>query len=452
VDKRELRAAGSLAGVFSVRLLGLFMIYPVFASYAQQLRGSTPYRIGLALGIYGLTQGLLQIPFGLLSDRLGRKVMITAGLIVFGIGSAVAAVSTSIVGVIIGRAVQGGGAVGSVILALVADLTREESRTQAMAVVGITIGASFMVALVSGPPLAGAVGVNGIFWLMVLLAIVGIGIIYFVVPDPLRLRVNADAEPIPGMLGSILRNSELLRLDFGIFALHAMLTAGFLVLPALLQASVNVSTTSQWLVYLPILLVSVLVMVPAVIVAEKYRRMKGVFLGAVTALAASQWMLAFAGGSKYIVVAALTLFFSAFNVMEATLPSLITKTSPARAKGTASGVYSSSQFLGIFVGGVVGGWVQQRAGGETIFLCTGALALLWLLVAGTMRQPNYLVTRLLRLRPAGDLGELRAALQGLPGVAEVVVVPEERLAYLKVDSKMFDRARAEVIAGASCSS
>jgi MFS family permease len=189
--------------------------------------------------------------------------------------------------------------------------------------------------------------------------------------------------------------------------------------------------------------------VPSIIVAEKYRRMKGVFLGAVTALAASQWMLAVGGGSKYVVLAALTLFFSAFNVMEATLPSLITKTSPARAKGTASGIYSSSQFLGIFVGGVVGGWVQQRVGAEAVFVCAGALALLWLLVAATMRQPSYLVTRLLRLGPTVDVRQLSAALGLLPGVAEVVVVAEEHLAYLKVDSKMFDNARAQAVVGAN---
>jgi MFS family permease len=448
VEKTELRAAGSLAGVFSVRLLGLFMIYPVFANYAHHLEGTTPYRIGLALGIYGLTQGLLQIPFGLLSDRIGRKVMIIIGLMVFGVGSAVAAASSSIEGVIIGRAVQGGGAVGSVILALLADLTSEASRTKAMALVGITIGASFMVALVSGPLLSGAIGVDGIFWLMALLALVGIGIVQFVVPRPVRLQVNGATETIPGMLGSILTNPELLRLDFGIFALHAMLTAGFLVVPALLNARFGVSSSSQWMVYLPILAVSALVMVPAIIVAERYRCMKGIFVGTVTALAASQWMLAFGASHEYVVLAALTLFFAAFNVMEASLPSLITKTAPARAKGTATGIYSSSQFLGIFVGGAAGGWVQQNAGATAIFLWAGALALLWLLLAATMRQPSYLVTRLLRIGHTVDARQLSATLQRLPGVAEVVVVAEEQLAYLKVDSKVFDGETARSLAGA----
>src|SRR3974390_1309098 len=221
MDKLEFRAATSLAAVFSVRLLGLFMIYPVFADYAQQLSGATPYLIGEALGVYGLSQGLLQIPFGLLSDRFGRKPMIVIGLVLFAIGSLVAAVSTSIGGVIVGRVLQGAGAVGSVILALVADLTREESRTKAMATVGITIGASFMVAVVAGPIAAKFVGVSGIFWLMVGLALVGIAITAFVVPNPRRVSVHRDAETVPTLMGSVLHNGELLRLAIGVFALHA---------------------------------------------------------------------------------------------------------------------------------------------------------------------------------------------------------------------------------------
>ena len=311
-------------------------------------RGATPYLIGEALGIYGLSQGLLQIPFGLLSDKIGRKVMIVLGLILFAAGSAVAALSTSIDGVIIGRALQGAGAVGSVILALVADLTAEENRTKAMALVGVTIGGSFMIALVAGPIVASFVGVAGIFWLMVALALVGIAITQFVVPSPPRLRVHRDAEAVPAMIGAVLRDRELLRLDFGIFALHAMLTASFLVVPGLLRGTLDVPVGKQWMVYLPVLLLSVVVMVPAIVVAEKYRRMKGVFVGAVAALFASQLMLYVGAGNLYVLLAALLVFFSAFNVMEASLPSLITKAAPADAKGTAMGLYSSLQFLGIF--------------------------------------------------------------------------------------------------------
>jgi MFS family permease len=448
MNRLEFRAAGSLAAVFSVRLLGLFMIYPVFAAYAQGLSGATPYLIGEALGIYGLSQGLLQIPFGLLSDRFGRKRMIVVGLILFAIGSAVAALSTSIGGVIFGRVLQGAGAVGSVILALVADLTTEENRTKAMALVGITIGASFMVALVTGPIIATFIGVSGIFWLMVGLALIGIAITEFVVPAPRQIRIHRDAETVPGLIVAVLRNKELLRLDIGIFALHAMLTASFLVVPGLLRGTLNVSLHNDWMIYLPVLLVSIVVMVPAIIVAEKHRRMKGVFVGAVAALVVSQAMLYFGAGNLYVLLAALTIFFSGFNIMEASLPSLITKTAPPDAKGTAMGIYSSLQFLGIFVGGVIGGWANHTGGSTGVFVLTTAMALLWLLAAATMRQPSYLSTRLVPIGDGRDVEGLAARLRQVPGVAEAVVIAEEKLAYLKVDSKSFDAAKAEALASA----
>jgi MFS family permease len=450
MDKQEFRAAASLAAVFSVRLLGLFMIYPVFAAYAGTLTGANPYLVGEALGIYGLSQGLLQIPFGLISDRIGRKPMIVGGLVLFAIGSAVAALSTSIGGVIVGRVLQGTGAVGSVILALVADLTREEHRTKAMAMVGVTIGASFMLALVAGPIAASFIGVSGIFWLMAALALVGIAITQFVVPTPRAVRVHRDAETVPGLIGWVLRNTELLRLNFGVFALHAMLTAGFLVVPGLLQATLGLTSHDQWIVYLPVLIASLFVTVPAIIVAEKYRRMKGVFVVSVAALLASQLMLHFGGSAVFWLIAALVVFFSAFNVMEASLPSLITKVAPPDAKGTAAGLYSSGQFIGIFVGGVIGGWAHQHWGVPGVFGVTAGLALLWLIAAGTMKQPSYLTTRLVPLaeHAAREPETLAARLRQVPGVAEAVVIADEKLAYLKVDSKSFDAAMAENVAAA----
>jgi predicted MFS family arabinose efflux permease len=336
-----------------------------------------------------------------------------------------------------------------VILALVADLTTEENRTKAMAMVGISIGFSFMVALVAGPIVARFIAVDGIFWMMVALALVGIGITLFVVPTPPRLRVHRDAEAVPALIVSVLKNAELLRLDFGIFTLHAMLTASFLVVPGLLRATLDVTSHDQWIIYLPVLLVSVAVMVPAIIAAEKHRRMKGVFVAAVAALVVSQVMLYVDAHNLYVLLAALVIFFSAFNIMEASLPSLITKAAPPDAKGTAMGLYSSSQFLGIFVGGIVGGVAHQHGGSAGVFALTAALALLWLLAAATMAQPSYLTTRLVPIGDghAGDADSLAARLRQVPGVAEAVVIAEEKLAYLKVDSKSFDAAEAEALAG-----
>jgi predicted MFS family arabinose efflux permease len=316
-----------------------------------------------------------------------------------------------------------------------------------MAMVGMTIGLSFLVALIAGPVVAGWVGMSGIFWLMAGLAGVGIAVTLLLVPTPPRLGVHRDAEAVPAMIGSSLRNRQLLRLDFGIFALHAMLTASFLVVPVLFAATLGMKARTDWVVYLPVLLISVAVMVPAIIVAERLRRMKTVLVAAVAALAASQFMLAAGGGDKWVLLSAVTLFFSAFNVMEASLPSLVTQIAPATCKGTATGVYSSSQFLGIFVGGVVGGWVHQRLGAAAVFEAAGALALLWLLVAATMRRPSYLTTRLVRIGSGADAGRLSARLLQVPGVAEAVVVPEEGVAYLKVDSKRFDKQQAETVAG-----
>jgi MFS family permease len=372
-----------------MRLLGLFVIYPSFAAYARHLRGAPPETIGLALGAYSLTQGLLQIPFGLLSDRIGRKILIVAGLGVFGAGSAVAALATSIGGMILGRVLQGTGAVGSVVLALVADLTREEARTKAMAIVGITIGLSFVVAIGIGPLVAYVIGVPGIFWLTAIMALVGIAITYGLVPTPSHIVRHRDAEAVPALLARVLRDHELLRLDFAIFALHAILTASFLAVPPLLFSSLHLAAGRDWLVYLPVLAASVGLMVPAIVLAERSQRMKEVCIAAITTLAASLLALVLAGKVTGVAVAALVGFFTAFNVMEAILPSLVTKIAPAGSKGTATGVYSSSQFLGIFVGGAAGGWALGVGGAAGVFGFAPIAALLWLPLAATMQRPGH---------------------------------------------------------------
>jgi MFS family permease len=385
MNRAELQATGALAAIFAMRLLGLFMIYPVFLGYAEHLQGATPERIGLALGAYGLTQGLLQIPFGLVSDRVGRKIVIGAGLVMFAVGSVVAAMSRTIDGVLLGRVLQGTGAVGSVVLALIGDLTRDEVRTRAMAMVGVTIGFSFVIAIGAGPVLANAIGVSGIFWLTAAFALTGIGITFGLVPTPARITRQRD----PALFARVCRDRELLRLDFGIFALHAILTANFLAVPSLLTGTLHLASTADWKLYLPVLVLSVVLMIPVVIVAEKVGRMKEVFLATILLLAGSLLALATGSGNAVVVVTALVIFFSAFNSMEALLPSLVTKAAPAEAKGTATGIYSSSQFLGIFVGGTAGGWALATGGDRAVFGFAVAVALLWLFFAATMRTPNH---------------------------------------------------------------
>jgi len=387
----ERRAALSLAGIFSLRMLGLFMIYPVFALWARRLPDATAFSIGLALGVYGLTQALFQIPLGFLSDRLGRKRIITAGLLVFAAGSVVAALSHSIDGIILGRLLQGAGAVGSAVLALAADLTREENRTKAMAVIGMTIGASFSLALVAGPILNRWIGVPGIFWLTGVLALLGIGVLYGLVPQPLVSSVHAEAEPVPALFKRVLTDRELLRLDFGIFVQHTILTASFLSVPFVLKQA-GVALHDQWFVYLPVLVVSVIFMLPLIILAER-GRMKPVFLASVATLGVSQLLLLLSHGGLPVVIVALLVFFTAFNLLEASLPSLISRVAPAEAKGTALGIYSSSQFFGIFVGGALGGWLQGVWGLSGVFGLCAALASLWLLVALAMRPLGRVSSR-----------------------------------------------------------
>jgi len=387
----ERRAALSLAGIFSLRMLGLFMIYPVFALWARRLPDATEFSIGLALGVYGLTQALFQIPLGFLSDRLGRKRIIAAGLVLFASGSAVAALAHSIDGIILGRLLQGAGAVGSAVLALAADLTREEHRTKAMAIIGMTIGASFSLALVVGPILNRWIGVPGIFWLTAVLALLGIGVLYGLVPQPLVSSVHAEAEPVPALFKRVLTDRELLRLDFGIFVQHAILTASFLSVPFVLKQA-GVALHNQWFVYLPVLVVSVIFMVPLIIMADR-GRMKPIFLASVATLGVSQLLLLLGHGGLPVVIVALLLFFIAFNLLEASLPSLISRVAPAEAKGTALGIYSSSQFFGIFVGGALGGWLQGVWGLTGVFGLCAALTGLWLVVAIAMRPPGRASSR-----------------------------------------------------------
>lgn len=445
----EKRSTAALAGVYGVRMLGLFLILPVFALYASGLPDVTPAMIGLAIGIYGLTQAALQIPLGMLSDRIGRKPVILGGLVIFALGSVVAALADSIQGIIIGRALQGSGAIAAASLALLADLTRDTVRARVMATVGMSIGLAFVVSMVAGPLLAGFMGVPGLFWLTAVLALLAIVITIYAVPTPSRVRQHRDAGVTSGYISTVLANSQLLRLDLGIFVLHAALMASWVVIPLLLEQQHGLPLAQHWQVYLPVLLFASIAMVPFIIVAEKYRHLKAVFTGAIATLVASLLLLSLLYQHYWGMMLAMWLYFTAFILLESLLPSLVAKIAPPDMKGTAMGVYTSSQFGGIFIGGVAGGWLFGQYGAAAVFMFCAALGVLWLVLAVTMVAPRFLSSYVLDIghydKDATDT--LSSRLCAVTGVAEAVVIASEGMAYLKVDKRELDAAALQAVVG-----
>lgn len=437
----ERRAISGLAGLYASRMLGLFMVLPVLALYADTLTGSTPLLIGVALGIYGLTQATLQIPFGLLSDRIGRKRVIALGLVIFALGSVVAAMADSIWGVILGRALQGSGAIAAAIMALLADQTREQVRTVAMATIGLSIGVSFAIAMVVGPWLAAWAGLSAVFWFTALLTLVGLLVLWrWVPPAPRRLR-HRDVGMDRQQLKSVITRPDLWRLDLSIFALHLVLMAIFVAIPfRLLNAGVAVE--HHGLAYLGVMALSFVAMVPLVIVAEKHQRMKMMCLFAIGAIVVSLSSLGLPLSQGRWLFVWLFVFFTGFNLLEATLPSMLSKLAPAGAKGTAMGVYSTSQFLGAFLGGTLGGLLAHTWGLNAVFIGCALLALLWWLAMLRMPSPPPLSSEVLALHDTQPdaLDLLMEHLADVAGVEDVMVVPEERLVYLKVNRQQLDQA------------
>ncbi|MFY7697696.1 MAG: MFS transporter [Legionella sp.] len=383
-----LKSVLPIAAIFSFRMLGLFMLIPVFSVYARNLEAATPKLIGIALGIYGLSQGLLQIPFGILSDRYGRKPLLILGLLFFISGSLVGALTDSIYGMIVARTLQGMGAIGSVLIALLADLTSEQQRTKAMAVIGISIGVSFSLAMIISPLLCSHFGLVGIFYLTGLLASVGLLLVFFVIPTPTGQLLAKIRSAKLACFKQTFMNSHLQKLNISIFFQHMMLTSTFFVIPLLIHQQILLGQLSQqWHFYLPIILLSFFIMTPLLAFAEKNDAIKKMIVTSVSITLISQFFLSFSHQHLFSLWTLVLIYFVAFNLLEASIPSLISKQAPSESRGTAMGIYSTSQFIGIFIGGTMAGYIYYFYGATGIFLTNGLLGLVWLLITRQI-EPN----------------------------------------------------------------
>lgn len=382
----ERRASFSLASIYALRMLGLFLVLPVFAMEAKHYPGGDdPWLVGLAMGAYGLTQAMLQVPLGMASDRLGRKPVILAGLALFVVGSLVAAWAPSLPWLVAGRSIQGAGAISAAVTALLADLTRDQVRTKSMALVGISIALMFALSLVLAPVLVPHIGLSGLFVMTAVLALTGMAVVAWVVPpEPLE-----HLAPSRGGLREVLRNAELLRVDLGVFVLHAVQIAMWMSVPNLLTKA-GVASPAQWKVYLPAVLGSLLILGGLLFRLERKGYFKQVYLGTIALIVLVQlgFLLSLNAPSIWAVSLLLCLYFVGFNAQEASQPSLASRLAEPRQRGAALGVYNTLMSLGIFAGGSLGGLVVKTWGSGGIFVFSAALMLLWLLVAAPMKAPS----------------------------------------------------------------
>ncbi|AGP49609.1 MFS transporter [Psychrobacter sp. G] len=441
VEKRAILGVG---GIFALRMIGLFMIVPVFSVYGDNYAHATPFLIGLAVGIYGLGQAIFQIPMSLAADKFPRKPIIFLGLVLFAIGGIIAANATDIYEVIIGRALAGSGAVSAVLMALLADVTREEMRTKAMATMGLTIATSIMLAFAFGPLLVGSLGISGLFWLTAGFAVLAMLLLLFV-PTPLRvLKHNLDNKSIGQQLATVLKIGDLNRLHIGIFALHLTMTAIFVILPHQLNDVLGLSVRQQGLVYLPLLFIGFAVAIPFIIIAEKKRKMRQVFLGAIALMTVSLVLLAIGSQVGIGIILGLLLYFMGFNLLEATIPSWISKRAPVANKATAMGLNSSSQFFGAFVGGAMGGLLLSQPN----LLAWGILAIIMaasLLLIIPIADPPYLSSTTVTIPKNIDIQDWSRQMLAVDGVDELVVMAKEQVAYLKLDkTQLTDTSRQEL--------
>lgn len=436
LNRLERRSISALAAVYGLRMYGLFLILPVLAIYSQELGNVSPMMMGVALGVYGITQAIFQLPFGIMSDKFGRKPIILGGLSLFIIGSLVAAISSSIEGVILGRALQGAGAIAAAVLALTSDLTRENQRTKAMAFIGMSIGFAFLLALISAPVLSSLIGVRGLFVMTAILAACSMVLIVKVVPTPLKSR-NLEVRAVPSRMLALLKNAQLIRLDMGIFILHFVLTAMFVVVPIMMLES-GLDTSQHWRVYIPALLGSIVFMVPMVILSSRKHLLVKVFMAAVCILLFAQILLMRNPSTALALTLCLFFFFWGFNLLEAMLPSMVSRLAPAASKGSAMGVYNTFQFLGVFLGGFIGGLVYGAFGVSYVFVVCAIALVFWCYLIYSTPAFKLLDSLVVTIKSDTD-SDYKATLEAIRGVEEVIIIDGELTAYLKVDNESLDQ-------------
>lgn len=372
MNRLEYKHTFKISTILSTRMLGLFMLFPVFSVYAKQYQAS-PQMIGVVLGIYGLTQALLQLPFGYLSDKYGRKPLLIIGLLLFLVGSIIAALADDAIGLVIGRALQGMGAISSVLMASLADVVRPQNRIKANAVLGMQIGAAFLIALIIAPSISYYFALSGLFWFITLLAAIAL-LLTLNLDTNYQVQTNISTHQISDIF-----KVNLLRLDLSIFCLHFIFSASFVVLPLMLYQDSTLALVNSWQFYLPVLLASFMLMLPLVIIAYKYQKIQSILYLSTLGLVAVEFGLYFFSTNFFFLAALIMLFFTFFNVIEASLPTMVANIAPTNAKGIAMGVFNSTQFLGIFCGGLAGGLVYGYWGIASIFLLGGSVAFLWLI-------------------------------------------------------------------------
>lgn len=447
----EWRASTSLAGVYALRMLGMFLVLPVLALHARDLASTLPQTeqlkmVGLAMAMYGLTQALLQLPLGILSDKIGRKPVIYMGLLIFAGGSFLAATAHDVQTLVIARAIQGAGAVSAAVTALVADLTREEVRTRAMSMIGLSIGLTFSVSLVLSPTLAHYIGVNGLFAVMGILTLTSIAVVKWFTPNPTQSRIHEDAEARVGRLGEVCRNTQLLRLNFGIFALQAGLMAIFTALPFALE-QLGWAKSNHWQVYLPATVIGLILMVPAIIIGETRNKLKPVFLLGIALVWLAQLSLNFSLHSAWLIGLCLIVYFIGFNILEASMPSLVSKIAPSNLKGTAMGVYNTLQSIGVFAGGMIGSKMYAYFGFTGVFtFCCGLIGI-WFILALQAPAPKPVKNVVLALPSHWQTRqtELLSQLKTVAGIEAISFSEDQQTLFIKALQHGFDETQVKQI-------